>query len=190
MQNIDNNSWRGKYISLRGFSMDDIDRHFKFGRHYDSESERLRGHLRLPLPPEKVREVVSARLEKQGQSDDFWWIIEDHRENIVGNIRSFDCCPQPGTFSYGIFIEKKYWNRGYASEALILVCRFYFEELRYQKLTTIVNSFNERSILFHQRFGFVEEGRLRRMQFSKGLYYDHIYFGLLGEEFTALYPSK
>lgn len=182
-----NRNWVSDKVVLRGFSIDDISTHFKFGSNYDSESERLRGHLNFPLPKEKIEEIVKNRLARQGDTDDFWWIIEDKKDQVIGNIRTFNTIPQAGSFSYGIYIEKKYWGKGYAQEALRLVCNYFFGELRYQKLTTIVNSFNERSILFHLQFGFKKEGQIRRVQYSRGQHYDHIYFGITVEEYCKKY---
>lgn len=61
--------------------------------------------------------------------------------------------------------------------------RYYFEELRYQKANTRVNSFNEPSLALHRHLGFVEEGRRRRVGFSGGEHFDDILFGMTVEEF-------
>lgn len=60
--------------------------------------------------------------------------------------------------------------------------------MRYQKLTVLVYSFNERSLRFHEKFGFVFEGRVRRTVYTNGRHYDTIYVGLTCEEFDQLDP--
>jgi len=65
------------------------------------------------------------------------------------------------------------------------VLRYYFEELRYQKVTVSVYSFNEESIALHKRLGFKQEGCLRRMIYTRGQYFDRLLFGLTADEFAV-----
>ena len=84
---------------------------------------------------------------------------------------------------YGVAVHPDHRRKGYASEAVRLVLRYYFHERRYQKVNASVYSFNQPSIQFHERFGFVLEGRLRRMIYSSGEYHDELIFGMTREEF-------
>ncbi|WP_236744073.1 UDP-4-amino-4,6-dideoxy-N-acetyl-beta-L-altrosamine N-acetyltransferase [Marinobacter similis] len=65
------------------------------------------------------------------------------------------------------------------------VLRFSFDSLRLHKLCGEVLSFNERSIRFHQRLGFTQEGRLREQHFDGDRYHDIVCFGLLKSEWQA-----
>ena len=65
--------------------------------------------------------------------------------------------------------------------------RYYFEELRYQKVNVATQSDNEATIALHQRLGFQHEGTQRRIVFQRGRYFDLVLFGLTAEEF-ALKP--
>jgi RimJ/RimL family protein N-acetyltransferase len=76
-------------------------------------------------------------------------------------------------------------RRGYAAEAITIVLRYYFEELRYQKAFVGVYSFNEASLGLFARLGFVQEGRQRRMVFTRGRYFDMVWLGMTAEEFAA-----
>jgi RimJ/RimL family protein N-acetyltransferase len=86
---------------------------------------------------------------------------------------------------YGLAILPDHQRHGYATEAIRLVLRYYFQERRYQKVTVEVYSFNEPSILLHQALGFTLEGRLRRMIYTEGTYHDVLMFGLTDDEFEA-----
>ncbi|HEX5943871.1 MAG TPA: GNAT family protein, partial [Anaerolineales bacterium] len=66
------------------------------------------------------------------------------------------------------------------------VLRYYFRELRYQKVTIMIYSFNERSIRLHEKLGFKLEGRLRRMVYTNGTFYDELFFGMIIEEFDQI----
>jgi RimJ/RimL family protein N-acetyltransferase len=88
-------------------------------------------------------------------------------------------------FDYGIGIGREHWRKGYGTESLELLFRFYFLELGYQKAETGVYAFNEPSLRFHEAFGFVLEGRRRRAVFTQGDYHDLVLFGMTNEEFLA-----
>jgi hypothetical protein len=51
-----------------------------------------------------------------------------------------------------------------------------------------VYSFNDASIRLHESLGFQREGRWRRMGYSEGQYFDHLFYGLTVEEFAANHP--
>lgn len=70
------------------------------------------------------------------------------------------------------------------------MARYYFCELGYQKLSSLVYSFNEPSLRMREKLGFVFEGRLRRTAYTNGRHYDTICFGLTKEEFDLLDPPQ
>lgn len=59
---------------------------------------------------------------------------------------------------------------------------FAFQELELHKLCGQALGFNEKSIGFHTKLGFVEEGRLRDQHFDGDQYHDVVCFGLLANE--------
>ena len=84
-------------------------------------------------------------------------------------------------------LGEQYRRQGYASEAITLLLRYFFQELRYQKVTAHVYSFNEPSIKLHEKLGFQQEGRLRRMVYTNGQFFDEVLFGMTAEEFATRY---
>jgi RimJ/RimL family protein N-acetyltransferase len=87
-----------------------------------------------------------------------------------------------GVFRYGLSVEREHRRRGYATEAGLLVLKYYFEELRYQKCLVGVHSNNPASIAPHEKLGFVREGTLRRMVYTGGHFHDLHHYGMLKEE--------
>jgi RimJ/RimL family protein N-acetyltransferase len=77
---------------------------------------------------------------------------------------------------------REHRRRGYATEAALLVLKYYFEELRYQKCLVGVHSNNPASVALHEKLGFVREGTLRRMVYTGGRFYDTYHYGMLSEE--------
>ena len=107
--------------------------------------------------------------------------IED--DAVVGDMGVHEADPRVGTFAYGINVKREEQRKGYASEAIRLLLRYYFQERRYQKVTIKVYSFNKASMRLHESLGFQHEGRLRRMVYTEGGFHDEVVYGMTIEEF-------
>ena len=89
--------------------------------------------------------------------------------------------------TFGIVIgEKDYWSKNYGMEAARLLIDYGFQQLNLHRISSTALAFNERSIRFHKKLGFREEGRLRQIMFKNGQYHDLVQFGLLREEWKGL----
>ena len=177
------NYWQGKRVRLRGIEPSDAEHFIR----WNLDSERAR-HLDFVWPPTSnasVQAWVEAQSRQKLEHDSFHWVIENHDGDPVGSISTHDCTPRYGTFSYGIDVAPEHQRQGYAREAIRLVLRYYFEELRYQKVTVPVHSDNEASIRLHEGLGFQREGTHRRMFYTQGHFVDVIWFGMTAEEFHA-----
>jgi RimJ/RimL family protein N-acetyltransferase len=141
-----------------------------------------------PRSPEAMRSWIQRAAE--GARDDAVALaIETLDGQLVGSISAARCERRFGTFEYGLGIFRPFRRHGYACEAVRLLLRFYFDELRYQKVNAGVYSFNESSLKLHAKLGMREEGRIRRAYFSGGEYHDELRFGMTVEEFRELLTS-
>ena len=174
------NYWQGERVRLRGVEPSDAETFFRWNQ--DSETARGLEFVWPPAPLERVRKDIEEMSLRPFDGESFVWVIEDLSGRPVGSLRTHTCNRRDGTFSYGIMVEAEQRGKGYASEAIMLVVRYYFEELRYEKVTAAVHGDNESSIALHEKLGFSREGTLRRMFYSGGRYYDQHYFGMTKEE--------
>jgi RimJ/RimL family protein N-acetyltransferase len=174
--------WEGQRVRLRAVEPGDWETYFAWN--HDSEASRALYLIPFPRSKEAVRHQVEEMAVARSDGDTFRFQIETLAGELVGTINTHTCDPRTGTFSYGLAILPQHQRKGYASESIRLVLRYYFEELRYQKVTATVYSFNEPSIRLHERLGFQLEGRLRRMGYTRGEFYDHLLYGMTAEEFT------
>ncbi len=173
--------WENGRIKLRAVEPDDAVFFFELQR--DSERSRLLDYL---PPPSSLaaHETWARERSRQGlEHDAFQWVIEVAGEP-VGSIVTHTCNPRNGTFSYALDVSRKHQRRGYAAEAVTLVLRYYFGELRYQKVHVGVYSDNEASIALHRSLKFEHEGTQRRMVFQRGRYLDLWLFGLTADAFV------
>lgn len=175
--------WQGDRVSLRALEPEDWELFYAWSR----DMETMRHVNSVEFPPSKAgaKKWVEEEVEKSGKNDKFTWIIENEGGDAVGMITTFSLHARHGSFFYGLAIGREHRRQGYASAALRLVLRFYFQELRYQKCSAIVYDFNEASQKLHESMGFVLEGRLRRMGHGDGRYFDHLMYGILAEEFSG-----
>jgi RimJ/RimL family protein N-acetyltransferase len=178
------NYWQGERIRLRAVEPSDAATFYEWNQ--DAERARCLDFLWPPQSLAAVEAWTAEQSVKGLESDRYFWVIETLDGRPVGSIDTHDCDARSGTFSYGIAVASEHRRRGYAVEAIRLVLRYYFEELRYQKCTVSVHSFNEASARLHERLGFVLEGIHRRMGFSEGKPYDIRWYGMTAEEFAAL----
>jgi RimJ/RimL family protein N-acetyltransferase len=175
------NFWQGNKVRLRAVEPSDTEFFIKWN--LDSERAANLDFVWPPVSEASVRDWVESQSKKKLQDDSYIWIIEDRYEVPVGSIDTHSCNSRNGTFSYGIHIDPDYRGKGYAAEAIHLILRYYFEELRYQKVTVPVHSDNESSIRLHERLGFKEEGRHRNMLFTRGSFIDVLWYGMTIDEF-------
>ena len=63
---------------------------------------------------------------------------------------------------------------------MILIC-YYFDHLRYQKVSVAVHGDNEASLRLHDKLGFAREGVFRRHVYTNGEYVDLVWFGMTSE---------
>lgn len=182
------NFWQGRHIRLRGIEPSDA----PYFHRWNMDSDRAR-HLDFVWPPTSMTQIAAwceEQSKRKLENDAFHWVIEDEHGEPVGSISTHDCYPRGGTFSYGLDVALEHRRQGYASEAVRLVLKYYFEELRYQKVTVGVHSNNEASLRLHEKLGFQREGVFRRTAYTEGKYYDTIWFGITAEEFHEAPVSR
>lgn len=180
--------WQGKRVRLRSHEPGDWENYWIWDQ--DSESERKDGNLSFPRSQERLKHSTQEAAVRKPEDNNWGFLIENTDGKVVGRIGSHDHNPRAGHFGYGLVISKEYRRKGYASEAVLLLLRYFFHELRYQKVTIQVASFNGDSIGLHEHLGFQLEGRIRRAGFTKGQYCDELHYGLTVEEFEEKHAHK
>lgn len=125
---------------------------------------------------------IIQRDENSGHT----FIIENLSNLLIGCIFTYFCDRKNGTFSYYIYINSPYRCQGAGKESITLLLRFYFQELRFQKVTIPISVFNKSAATLHDLLGFKLEGRLRRMIYSHGQFFDLLTYGITADEFDDM----
>jgi RimJ/RimL family protein N-acetyltransferase len=181
--------WEGKRVRLRAVEPSDAKHHFEIDRERDVDR-----NLEAVMPPNSMAraEKWTREASEKGFRDGDCFLFEIEAlvsGEHVGAIDTHHCDPRVGKFEYGISIREGHRGKGYASEAILMVLRYYFLERRYQKCDIGVFEFNEGSVRLHERLGFMLEGRRRRHTFTGGEFHDMLLFGMTVEEFRERHPE-
>lgn len=184
-----NNCFTGKRVRLRAMEPSDVELWAAEDRCRDTEKDRCDYMIFLPRAEWKLREDFPERMRREGGVNGFRFMIENMEGETVGSINAHDVDERMGCFSYGLGINADHRRKGYASEAILLLMRYYFMELRMHKCNAAAYAFNDASVALHERLGFVREGVQREVCYTKGKYWDLIEFGMTKAEFEEKYTE-
>lgn len=176
--------FEGKKIRLRGVRPDDWEQFVNWDR--DSEASRHGWQVWPPYGEEGARAFAREESAKKPTDGKHLLIIERLDDVAVGSLSTRPDARR-FSFEYGINLGREHWGHGYAEEALELICRYMFGELRMHKIQAWVYGFNTRSQAMHAKFGMALEGRLREGQFTGGRFWDILMYGMTADEYFAKY---
>lgn len=111
-------------------------------------------------------------------------LIYERDERAIGfvNITRTRC---PDVAEWGYYMAPDAL-RGSGRKLGTQALNYAFTQLSLHKVCGQVLGFNARSIAFHTRLGFTEEGRLRAHHFNGNQFSDVVCFGILSKEWQAL----
>src|SRR5215210_3997719 len=132
------NEFQGDLVRLRAVEPEDGERWYSSG--VDSEIDRRGGFTQFPSSRSAYRDrAVEA---SKAPEDDSAFLMIETLEGVVAGSLSSRANRRTRVLDYGIGIMREHWRKGYGTEALELLFRFYFLELGYQKAETGVYAFN------------------------------------------------
>jgi RimJ/RimL family protein N-acetyltransferase len=178
--------WQGERIRLRPMHADDAELWLAEERS-DSEAVRFLGPgMDLPKSEHAAQAFAEKYAEFNNRAERIMFSIETLDGELIGGINIHSMNKKNGTFETGSRIYRSFRGHGYGLEAKIIVLRYAFHELRYQKYSIRCMETNHPMIKQATRLGCQEEGRIRRHIYTDGKHYDELVFGLTREEFDEL----
>lgn len=116
------------------------------------------------------------------KDDEKHWIVECNG-NLVGvvNLKKIDVNNKTAEWAFYLG-EGNTRGSGIGVMIEYNLLNYVFNELSYHKLNCAVFDFNEAVIELHKKFGFAEEGRLRKQMLKNGEYHDVVLLGILKDE--------
>jgi RimJ/RimL family protein N-acetyltransferase len=109
-------------------------------------------------------------------------LIESHQMIGIASLTEFDWINHSAGFSIMIG-EKNLWGQGYASEAVIQLLEFAFQERGLHRISGPILESNQASRSVCKKCGLKEEGLLRDAVFRNGRYQNLVVVSILRDEF-------
>jgi RimJ/RimL family protein N-acetyltransferase len=178
---------KGDGIRFRGIEREDLPSFVKW-----LNDPEIRRGLALSLPLSLAQEEEWFADLSKGSEYERPLAIEiqpdpnkDHWV-FVGNCGLIGIDWQNRHAEMGIHIgEKEYWNKGFGTKAMLLLCKHGFDNLNLHRLWLRVFESNQRAIRSYEKAGFKLEGRYREAQFVEGKYEDVIIMSMLQSEWQG-----
>ena len=132
----------------------------------------------------EVTEQVLKSWVDGYEKDDFyqWAIVPKELSEPVGSISVVSCKETAGIAHIGYCIGKRWWHRGFTSEALQAVIDFLFDEVGAQRVEARHDINNPHSGGVMRKCGMKYEGTLRRSDINNQGLCDACWYAILNDE--------
>ena len=105
-------------------------------------------------------------------------------KQLIGHISLYAIKRLPYSSAFiGYSLDEKFTGRGIATEAVGLMLKLAFEELRLHRVEAYIAPDNIPSIKVIEKNDFKQEGLLRKLLYINGQWIDHYLYALLDEEY-------
>ena len=144
-------------------------------------------HLAVRYPVSRATEDAFLKVHSQpGYAEADFAVVTLEDDTLIGSVGLTVASPENGCGVLGIAIgDKRYWDRGYGTDAMRVICRVGFDTMNLHRIELEVFGANERARKVYARVGFREEGRKREAEYKNGRYDDIVIMGLLRGELAA-----
>lgn len=158
----------GKKVTLRPLKIEDAP--YTLELRYDWEANKLMMGYQFPVNLENEKEWIN-QLYPKGERNRIYLAIEENKiKKFVGYMSLKNINYINGTGDFGIILLKRFRNKGYAKEGIILFYRYLYEEIYLRKITLYVLEENEIAINAYKKIGYKQEGLLKEHVFQNGKY--------------------
>lgn len=173
----------GKKIYLRGLEKEDLTGNY-FQWANDSE---VTHYMFMGAVPNNIQ-LLEEEYDKliRSEHDVVFAIIDKKTDTHIGNAGLYTINWISRSAEYRTIIgEKKFWGKGYGTEATKLVLEYAFDKLNLNKVWLGVNAENTAAVKCYENAGFIREGVLREEIYRNGKYYNAIRMSVLRKEYLA-----
>lgn len=169
----------GERLYLRPLETGDVDRCTRWINDPDTRTS-----LASYLPMSRAAEEKFVEGSANPLAAIHLAIVLNEDDRPIGNLGLNNIRWKDRAAEFGITLgEADCRDRGYGSEATLLLLGYAFESLNLNRVQLGVWDFNLRAIRSYEKVGFVREGAQREYGFVNGRYADHITYSMLAREY-------
>lgn len=175
---------KGKKVVLRAIDIEkDLERCTSWFN--DPEVLRFLGKPYRPMTKEQEREALQKIIS---QEDNFFFAIDTLDGVHIGTTGFNRVYHFDRTAIAGMVIgDKLAWNKGYGTDALMLLLHFGFTVHNLRRINSAAIAFNKRSIKCQQKCGFKIEGVKKREVYKDGDYHDLVMLAVFRDDWLRLW---
>ncbi|RDW16490.1 N-acetyltransferase [Oceanobacillus arenosus] len=171
-------------LILRKIKVSDVNNVFQ----YLSDKEVMKYYGLAPF--ETVEDVLSEIAWYQTILDNStgirWGITLKGKDEVIGSCGFLNMVSEHYRTEIGYELNRSYWGKGIANEALQAVVSYGFKYFNLQRIEALIEPPNISSRKLVEKQGFIREGLLRNYEFAGGKFDDIYMYALLKQDFDAL----
>jgi len=127
--------------------------------------------------------ISSFREEFEKKEEIFWGVVLKENGKLIGYVRNGFLSDVMSSLGYGL--NKYYWGKGHATEAVSAIIDFIYENTETNRIQATVTLKNHPSIKLLERLNFKREGILRERVRWKGAIKDLYMYSLIKSEWKS-----
>lgn len=170
----------GEKVLLRPVELNDAEKFYKWRN--DLQIKKSAMMHPFPVTMESEKEWFENISQKKDNQLIVFSICEKESGNFIGFVKLFNINWVHRFCYFGIIIgEDDARGKGYGYEALSLISKYAFDILNINKILLEVIKANDAAVKLYKKFGFTEEGVLKRQFYFDGKWHDVIIMSLFKE---------
>lgn len=150
---------------------------------YRSKDEVMRYQGFHPKTIQEVERFLMELPEMPNLADTCFQlgIVLKKEKRLIGDI-GLHFLPDGEQVEIGYTVDPDYQGYGYATEAVLEILKYLFEELNKHRVLASVDPMNEKSIRLLERLGFRKEAHFKKGLCWEGQWVDDVIYAMLKEE--------
>jgi len=165
-------------IRLRPFRLEDKERLVELGN-----NKNISDNLTDGFPHPYTLDAAIKFIDESLKNDPIRRFAIEEDGVYVGNIGLH---PSDDIYRFnaeiGYFIGEPYWNRGIATKAINIMCKYGFEVMKLKRIHAGVFAYNPTSRHVLEKCGFEFEGTFKKGLFKKDEFHDEFRYALVNND--------
>jgi RimJ/RimL family protein N-acetyltransferase len=174
----------GNRIRLRKFRISDANSIYK-----NISRKVVKWTTNIPWPYRKqyaIKFIRRSNYRIKNKKEFVFGIVLKEENKVIGCIGLHKVNWKNKNAEIGYWLGKKYWGKGLTTEAVNLILKFTFENLRLHRVYATIFEENIASKRVLEKNGFKLEGISREVSFRYGKWHNKLRFGVLRKEYKEL----
>ena len=172
----------GENIKLRNYKLGDANNIYQNVK----DKEIVRWTINIPHPYSKKHAIKFIRKSKYNlkkKKEYNFGIALLETDKIIGNVSLMKVDWKNKKAEIGYWIGKKYWSRGYMTEAVNLVLTIALKKLKLHRVEASIFKPNKASGRVLEKSGFKLEGEMREADLKHNKWQNRLMYAILKKDF-------